>query len=126
MTRLPRALTFISVLVAGVHCATGYAQPYPARTVRVIVTYAPGGGSDILGRMIGAKAGEELGQLFVIDNRPGGNAAIGTQMIARAVPDGYTIGVIDTALTMNPGLFTKLPYDAAKDFAPITLIASSP
>jgi tripartite-type tricarboxylate transporter receptor subunit TctC len=126
MTRLPRALTFISVLVAGVHCATGYAQPYPARTVRVIVTYAPGGGSDILGRMIGAKAGEELGQLFVIDNRPGGNATIGTQMIARAVPDGYTIGVIDTALTMNPGLFTKLPYDAAKDFAPITLIASSP
>jgi tripartite-type tricarboxylate transporter receptor subunit TctC len=126
MTHLPRALTLISVLIAGVHCATAFAQPYPARTVRVIVTYAPGGGSDILGRMISAKASEELGQLFVIDNRPGGNATIGTQMIARAAPDGYTIGVIDTALTMNPGLFAKLPYDAGKDFAPVTLIASSP
>ncbi len=126
MTHLTRALAFISVLIAGVHYATGFAQPYPARTVRVIVTYAPGGGSDILGRMIGAKVSEELGQQFVIDNRPGGNATIGTQMIARAAPDGYTIGVIDTALTMNPGLFAKLPYDASKDFAPITLIASSP
>jgi len=126
MTRLPRALTFISVFIAGVQCADGFAQQYPARTVRVIVTYAPGGGSDILGRMISAKAGEELGQQFVIDNRPGGSATIGTQMIARATPDGYTIGVIDTALTMNPGLFTKLPYDSARDFAPVTLIASSP
>ena len=126
MRHLLRTLTFTSALIAGVHCAVGFAQPYPARTVRVIVTYAPGGGSDILGRMISAKAAEEAGQQFVIDNRPGGNATIGTQMIARAAPDGYTIGVIDTALTMNPGLFTKLPYDAARDFAPITLIASSP
>jgi crotonobetainyl-CoA:carnitine CoA-transferase CaiB-like acyl-CoA transferase len=116
MTRLPRALTFISVLVAGVHCATGYAQPYPARTVRVIVTYAPGGGSDILGRMIGAKAGEELGQLFVIDNRPGGNATIGTQMIARAVPRWLHHRRDRYRADDEPGLFTKLPYDAAKDF----------
>ena len=102
------------------------AQPYPSRTVRVIVTYAPGGGSDILARMIGAKASEELGQQFVVDNRAGGNATIGTQAIARATPDGYTLGVIDTALTINPGLFAKLPYDAVKDFAAVTLIASSP
>ena len=126
MTHLTRALVFFSVLIAGVHYSLGFAQPYPTRTVRVIVTYAPGGGSDILGRMICAKVSEELGQQFVIDNRPGGNATIGTQLIARAAPDGYTIGVIDTALTMNPGLFAKLPYDAGKDFAPITLIASSP
>ena len=126
MKHLTRALVCLSVLITGIHNSTGFAQPYPTRTVRVIVTYAPGGGSDILGRMICAKVSEELGQQFVIDNRPGGNATIGTQMIARAAPDGYTIGVIDTALTMNPGLFVKLPYDASKDFAPITLIASSP
>lgn len=102
------------------------AQSYPARSVRVIVPYAPGGGSDILARMIGAKVSEETGQQFVVDNRAGGNATIGTQLLARAAPDGYTIGVIDTALTINPGLFAKLPYDAVKDFAPVTLIASSP
>lgn len=107
-----------------------WAQPaaggYPSRTVRVIVTYAPGGGSDILARLIGAKASEETGHQFVVDNRAGGNATIGTQAIARAVPDGYTLGVIDTALTINPGLFNKLPYDAVKDFTAVTLIASSP
>jgi tripartite-type tricarboxylate transporter receptor subunit TctC len=126
MTHLMRALAFFSVFIAGAPCSTAFAQTYPARTVRVIVTYAPGGGSDILGRLICAKITEELGQQFVIDNRPGGNAVIGTQLIARAAPDGYTIGVIDTALTMNPGLFAKLPYDSSRDFAPITLIASSP
>ena len=106
--------------------STGSGQTYPSRSVRVIVPYAPGGGSDILGRLLAAKISDDFGQQFVIDNRAGGNATIGTQMLARAAPDGYTLGVLDTALTINPGLFAKLPYDAIKDFAPITLIASSP
>ena len=105
---------------------TGSGQAYPNRSVRVVVPYAPGGGSDILGRLLAAKISDDLGQQFVIDNRAGGNATIGTQLLARAAPDGYTLGVLDTALTINPGLFAKLPYDAIKDFAPITLIASSP
>ncbi len=121
---------WISVTMLLSMAASAWAQPaaggYPSRTVRVIVTYAPGGGSDILARLIGAKASEETGQQFVVDNRAGGNATIGTQAIARAAPDGYTLGVIDTALTINPGLFNKLPYDAVKDFAAVTLIASSP
>ena len=106
--------------------STGSGQTYPSRSVRVIVPYAPGGGSDILGRLLAAKISDDFGQQFVIDNRAGGNATIGTQMLARAAPDGYTLGVLDTALTINPGLFAKLPYDALKDFMPITLIATSP
>jgi tripartite-type tricarboxylate transporter receptor subunit TctC len=102
------------------------AQTYPTRPIRVIVPYAPGGGSDILARLLQQKTSEDLGQQLVIDNRPGAASTLGTQLIARAVPDGYTIGMIDTALVINPGLFPKLPYDAAKDFAPITVVATSP
>lgn len=106
--------------------ASAAAASYPVRPVRVIVPYAPGGGSDILARLLAIRISEEMRQQFVVDNRPGGNAMIGTQIVARAAPDGYTIGMIDTAFTINPGLFGKMPYDAVKDFAPISLIASSP
>ena len=126
MTHVTRAVVSILVLMGCVHAVNGFAQAYPTRAVRVIVPYGAGGGSDILGRLIGAKVGEEFGQQMLIDIRPGGNATIGTQMMARAAPDGYTIGVIDSAFTTNPALFTNLPYDALKDFAPITSMASSP
>ena len=102
------------------------AQNYPTRPIRVVIPYAPGGGTDILGRFISPRMGQELGQQVVIDNRPGGNSIIGTQIVARAVPDGYTIGMIDVSFTINQALFPKLPYDAVKDFAPVTLMASSP
>lgn len=115
-------LAFVTALSA----ASVWSQAYPARTVRVVVPYAPGGGSDILGRLVSAKVGEMLGQQFVLDNRPGGGSTIGTQVVARAVPDGYTIGVIDTAFTINPGLVAKLPYDTTKDLIPITMVATSP
>ena len=123
MTKVLCSLVLLFALVVG---ANSIAQSYPTRTVRVLVPYAPGGGSDILGRMLSPKVGEELGQQFVIDNRPGGNATIGTQMMARAAPDGYTLGVVDNAFTTNPSLFRNLPYDALKDFAPVTVMASSP
>ena len=106
--------------------AAGQAQDYPTRPVRVIVPYAPGGGSDILARMLAPRAAADLGQQFVVDNRAGGNSMIGTGLIAKSTPDGYTIGMIDTAFTINPGLFAKMPYDATRDFAPVTLVASSP
>lgn len=102
------------------------AQNYPSRAVRVVVPYAPGGGSDILARLLSIRVGADLGQQFVVDNRPGGGATIGTQLVARAPADGYVVGLIDTAFTINPGLFKKLPYDTLKDFAPVTLIATSP
>ena len=101
------------------------AQDYPQRPVRVIVPYAPGGASDILARLIQPHLERALGQSFVVDNRGGGASQVGTQAIATATPDGYTIGIIDSAFVINPGLFAgKLPYDTKKDFAPVSLLAT--
>jgi tripartite-type tricarboxylate transporter receptor subunit TctC len=103
------------------------AQDYPSRPVRVIVPYAPGGASDILARLVQLHLERALGQSFVVDNRGGGASQVGTQAIATAAPDGYLIGVIDSAFVINPGLFAgKLPYDTKKDFAPISLLATTP
>lgn len=107
-------------------CATAGAQQYPARAVRVIVPFAPGGGTDILTRIMAPRTGELLGQQLVIDNRPGASSQIGTELVARAAPDGYTILHVDTSFNSNPSLYPKLPYDAIKDFAPISLLASAP
>jgi tripartite-type tricarboxylate transporter receptor subunit TctC len=103
------------------------AQDYPSRPVRIIVPYAAGGATDTLARLLATRIDQELKQSFVIDNRGGGARQVGTQAVASAPPDGYTIGMIDSAFTINPGLFAgKLPYDTAKDFAPISLIATAP
>lgn len=103
------------------------AQPYPARPIRLIVPYPPGGSADILARTIGQKAGEGLGQTFVIDNRPGAGTAIGTDALAKSAPDGYTImlGTVSSH-AINPALNTKLPFDPIKDFTPVSLVASVP
>jgi tripartite-type tricarboxylate transporter receptor subunit TctC len=103
------------------------AQPYPSRQITLIVPFAPGGPADFLGRLIGLKMGEDLGQQVVIDNRPGANTIIGAQAVAKAKPDGYTLLMaIDGTLVMNPFLYSKLAYDPFKDFAPISLIALVP
>ena len=100
------------------------AQAYPQRPVRVIVPYAAGGASDIVARLVAQGMGQSLGQSLFVDNRGGGASMIGTQAIAGAQADGYTIGVVDTAFTVNPGLFgARLPYDAIRDFTPISLLA---
>jgi tripartite-type tricarboxylate transporter receptor subunit TctC len=102
------------------------AQAYPQRSVRLIVPYAPGGGTDVFSRLLTAQIEREFGQSFVIDNRGGGASVIGTQAVATAPPDGYTIGMMDSAFVTNPGLFRdKLPYDTRKDFAPVALLARS-
>ena len=104
-----------------------FAQDYPQRPVRIIVPYAPGGASDILARLTQPHLERELGQSFIVDNRGGGASQVGTQAIATAQPDGYTIGIIDSAFVINPGLFAgKLPYDTQKDFAPVSLLATTP
>ena len=100
------------------------AQQYPQRPIRVVVPYAAGGASDIVARLVAAAMGEKLGQSLFIDNRGGGASIIGTQAIATAAPDGYTIGVVDSAFTINPSLFgNKLPYDTKKNFTPVSLLA---
>jgi tripartite-type tricarboxylate transporter receptor subunit TctC len=103
------------------------AQPYPTRPITLIVPFAAGGPADFLGRLIGQKMGEDLGQQIVVDNRPGANTIIGAQAVAKAKPDGYTLLMaIDGTLVMNPFLYSKLAYDAFKDFEPISLIALVP
>lgn len=102
------------------------AEIYPVRPVRIIVAYAPGGGSDQLARLVAPRLTQEFGQQFIVDNRPGGNTLIAMQLLAGAPADGYTLGVIDTAFAINPSLMGKLPYDSARAFAPVTLLATSP
>src|SRR6478609_9765548 len=103
------------------------AQSYPARQITLVVPFAPGGPADFLGRLIGQKMGEDLGQQVVIDNRPGANTIIGAQAVAKAKPDGYTLLLaIDGTLVMNPFLYSKLSYDPFKDFVPIALVAYIP
>lgn len=100
---------------------TAAAQSYPSRPIRFIVPYVAGGAGDIFARVIGQKLGDAFHQQVVIDNRPGANGIIGTDMLAKSPPDGYTIVMANSApFVLNPGLYKKLPYDVSKDFAPVT------
>jgi tripartite-type tricarboxylate transporter receptor subunit TctC len=114
----------LGVLATGARPA--FAQDYPNKPVRMIVPYPPGGATDTLARLLGQRLEPDLKQSIVIDNRGGGASQVGTQAIATATPDGYTIGMIDSAFTINPGLFGKLPYDTKKDFIPVSLLAIAP
>jgi tripartite-type tricarboxylate transporter receptor subunit TctC len=96
------------------------------RPIRMIVPYVPGGGTDTLARIVAPFVSEAFGQTVLVDNRPGASSTLGTQIVAQAVPDGHTIGMIDAAFLINPSLLGKLPYDTLKDFSPIVLVATSP
>jgi tripartite-type tricarboxylate transporter receptor subunit TctC len=106
--------------------AGALAQGFPAKPVRIVSPYPPGGGNDTLARTIAPKLGELLGQQVIVDNRPGANTIIGTEHAARAAPDGHTMVLVPNVLAINPHLYAKLPYDAARDFTPITLVGTSP
>jgi tripartite-type tricarboxylate transporter receptor subunit TctC len=99
---------------------------YPARPIRMIVPFVAGGGTDLLARLITPRLGEALGQQIVIDNRGGGGSILGTQLLAKSAPDGYTVAMFDTAFAINPGFAERLPYDAERDFAFVAIIATSP
>lgn len=120
----------LTALIVGslVPIASVWAQPdaYPSRPVRILVPFPPGGSVDTVARLIAPKLGEGLGQPVVIDNRSGASGNIGTEQVARAKPDGYTLLLNTVPLTSNPHLFKQLPFDVLVDFAPIMLISSSP
>jgi tripartite-type tricarboxylate transporter receptor subunit TctC len=99
---------------------------YPSRPIRLIVPFAPGGSNDIMARLIGQKLSESMGGQIVIDNRAGGSGIIGTDIAAKAAPDGYTLLMMSLTFAVNPSLFRKLPYDTEKDLTPVTLVASAP
>jgi tripartite-type tricarboxylate transporter receptor subunit TctC len=113
-------------LLAGVAGLAAQAAEYPERPVRVIVTFPAGGGTDIVARMVMQKLAERTGGSFVIDNRGGAGGTIGTDLLAKAPADGYTIGVISGSHTINPALYRKLPFDSARDFAPVAMLVTGP
>lgn len=119
-------LIFLTLSAASALVSGAAPESYPARPVRLIVPYAPGGNADIMGRTIGQRLAEALGQQVVIDNRPGANSIIGTELATRAPPDGYTILLVASAHSINPSLVKKLPYDTLKDLAPISLVGTTP
>lgn len=98
------------------------AQPFPARPVRLVVPYPPGGANDIVARLLAPRMSEQLGKNVVVDNRGGGNTIIGSEIVAKAAPNGYTILIVAAGHAINPSLYPKLPYDTAHDFAPVALI----
>jgi len=124
-----RAFLIVAALLAGLAAiaASAAAETYPSHPIRLVVPFAPGGPADFLARLVGQKLADELGQPVVIDNRPGANTIIGAQIVAKADPDGHTLLMaIDGTLVMNPFLYSKLPYDADRDFVPIALLANVP
>jgi tripartite-type tricarboxylate transporter receptor subunit TctC len=120
---MKRWLLLVAVLVLASGAASAQ---YPAKPVRIIVPYPPGGTTDILARLTAAKLTDGLGQPFIVENRPGASAAIGSQAVARAAADGYTLLMGTISSHGINSAIAKLPYDAIKDFAPVTVVASTP
>ena len=102
------------------------ADVYPSKPVRVIVPYGPGGNTDIAARVISRQLSEQLGKSFIVDNRAGATGAIGTGIVAKSAPDGYTLALADTSWAIVPSLYKSLSYDVLKDFIPITQIMRVP
>jgi tripartite-type tricarboxylate transporter receptor subunit TctC len=128
--RKVRVLKSVPVLMTiAVAMASGsvFAQaPYPAKTVRVVVPFPPGGTNDLAGRIVMRDLAENMGQQFIIDNRAGASGVIGADIVAKAPPDGYTLMVSSTSHLTNGLMFQKVPYDTLKDFTPIALLAATP
>src|SRR4249920_2474806 len=123
-----RRREFIALLGGAVTilpAAGGAAETFPTRPIRLIVPFPPAGGTDIVGRALGQKLHESLGQPVVIDNRSGAGGTLGTALAAKSAPDGYTLLLVPTSHVINPSIYAKLPYDTEKDFAPITMVASA-
>jgi tripartite-type tricarboxylate transporter receptor subunit TctC len=121
-----RCLTGLLATTALLSFAANAAERFPVKPVRFVVPYPPGGGSDLTGRAVGQKLSESLRQTFVIDNRAGATGLIGTELVAKAPADGYTILLASAPHTINSLVYTKVRYEAVKDFTPINLIATSP
>src|SRR5688572_19898947 len=119
----------LGAAVLGVCVLTGLAEAqgsYPTRSIRFIVPFAPGGGTDITARLIGQKLSENLGTAIIVDNRGGGNGALGMEAAAKAAPDGYTLVMITSSQAINMSAYAKPSYDLLRDYEPVTRAASQP
>ena len=122
-----KSLLCAIAIVIGVALADiAHAQTFPARPIRIIAPFVPGGGVDFVARVIAAKLSEIIGQQVIVENRPGGGTNIGSELVVRSAPDGYTLLLGGVPNTANMTLFKKLPYDVVKDFAPVTQTTTAP
>jgi tripartite-type tricarboxylate transporter receptor subunit TctC len=119
-------LHVVGVLAATLFASAAIAQTYPSGAIRIVVPFPPGGGTDILARSVAQKLNEAWGVSVIVDNRGGANGTIGAAAVAKAPPDGHTIIVVPSGFAVNPSIYKNLPFDAVKDFAPVTQLASSP
>lgn len=123
---MKRPLKLIAGLVLAALCAAAVAQTYPAKAVRIVVGYPPGGPTDLLARIVAQKLTESWGQQVLVDNRPGASGMIGAEITVRAAPDGYTLLMVPVTYAVTPSLYPKMTYDAAKDLAPVAQVAAAP
>jgi tripartite-type tricarboxylate transporter receptor subunit TctC len=131
MTSLPQALRtmLVCAVTSMAFSASGHATtpaPYPTKPITLVVPFAPGGGNDILARLIAPKMSQQLGQTVVVENKPGAGGNLGAEFVARAPADGYTLVIASSQVTMNPYLGMKVPFQIERDFEPVGLIASVP
>ena len=119
-------LSWVAAVVAGVLATSGLAETYPSKPVRLIVPFAPGGGTDIIARLVAQQLGQSWGQTVVVDNRGGGGGTIGTKLATESTPDGYTMVLCSLGVSYAPALYPKLPFDPLKDLAPISRVAQQP
>ena len=122
LVRIIKTCFVVALLYASTLCA----QVYPNKPIRLIVPFAPGGGTDIIARLIGLELTESMGQPVVIDNRGGSGGVVGVNLVSKADPDGHTMGLCSLGFSYAPALYAKLPYDTEKDFAPIAVVATQP
>jgi tripartite-type tricarboxylate transporter receptor subunit TctC len=116
-------------IIAAAGCAfapAAAAQSYPSKPIRMVVPFAPGGGTDVIARYVATGMTESLGRQVVVDNRAGANGIVGTDIVAHSAPDGYTLLFVSSPHSVNPSLYPKLPYDTLRDFAPVSMVALSP
>ena len=119
-------LQLIAGLALAALCGAATAQNYPAKTVRMVVGYPPGGPTDLIARIVSQKLSESWGQQVIVDNRPGASGMIGAELTVRAAPDGYTLLMVPVTYAVTPSLYPKMTYDAAKDLAPVAQVAAAP
>jgi tripartite-type tricarboxylate transporter receptor subunit TctC len=126
MPSVSRSRSILPALAGLLLASAAWGQNYPARPIRMIVPFVPGGNTDIIARVFAPRMAELIGQQIVVENRGGAGGVIGTEAVARAAPDGYVILMVSAGHTINPAMTKKLPYDSVKDFSPISIIADVP
>ena len=127
MKKLQSLFLFFACTVCGIALAQSAVNNYPNKPIKIIVPFPAGGTSDVLARLIGQKIGDAMGQMVIVDNKPGASGNLGAEMVAKAAPDGYTLVLMDVGtLSISQTLYPNLPFNVTKDFAPITMVAYSP